>query len=128
MPGAASCAPAAATSKGTAPPDRNDEYLFYQMLLGAWPAELTGIGLARCREAARPLPSASKGAMIKSLREAKVHSTWAAPNPAYEEAMLGFVRHALDPARSAAFLESIPAVPGARRAARRAATAWCRPC
>ena len=26
-----------------APPDRNDEYLFYQLLLGAWPAELTGV-------------------------------------------------------------------------------------
>jgi (1->4)-alpha-D-glucan 1-alpha-D-glucosylmutase len=29
--------------EGTAPPDRNDEYLLYQLLLGAWPAELTGI-------------------------------------------------------------------------------------
>jgi (1->4)-alpha-D-glucan 1-alpha-D-glucosylmutase len=31
--------------EGSAPPDRNDEYLFYQLLLGAWPAELTGIGM-----------------------------------------------------------------------------------
>ena len=29
--------------------------------------------------------------MVKSLREAKLHTTWAAPNLAYEEAMLGFV-------------------------------------
>ena len=34
--------------------------------------------------------------MVKSMREAKVHSTWASPNTAYEDAMLGFVRAALD--------------------------------
>ena len=28
--------------EGTAPPDRNDEYLYYQLLVGTWPAELTG--------------------------------------------------------------------------------------
>ena len=32
-----------------------------------------------------------EGAMVKSMREAKLHSTWAAPNDAYEEAMLRFV-------------------------------------
>ena len=53
--------------------------------------------------------------MVKSLREAKLHTTWAAPNPAYEEAMLGFVRDALDMSRPNAFLERVPAVPGARR-------------
>ena len=26
--------------EGTGPPDRNDEYAFYQELLGSWPAEL----------------------------------------------------------------------------------------
>jgi (1->4)-alpha-D-glucan 1-alpha-D-glucosylmutase len=25
---------------GDAPPDRNDEYLFYQLLIGSWPAQL----------------------------------------------------------------------------------------
>src|SRR5215471_4584150 len=29
--------------EGTGPPDRNDEYLFYQLLLGAWPVDLTGV-------------------------------------------------------------------------------------
>lgn len=29
------------------------------------------------------------------MREAKLRSTWASPNTAYEEAMLGFVRDAL---------------------------------
>ena len=30
--------------EGTAPPDRNDEYLFYQLLLGTWPRGLDGRG------------------------------------------------------------------------------------
>ena len=28
--------------EGTAPPERNDEYLYYQLLTATWPAELTG--------------------------------------------------------------------------------------
>jgi (1->4)-alpha-D-glucan 1-alpha-D-glucosylmutase len=44
--------------------------------------------------------------MVKSMREAKRHTTWAAPNTAYEEGMLGFVREALDPARSTALLDA----------------------
>ena len=42
--------------------------------------------------------------MVKSLREAKLRSTWDSPNATYEEAMLGFVRDALDNARPNAFL------------------------
>ncbi|HEX5453750.1 MAG TPA: malto-oligosyltrehalose synthase [Stellaceae bacterium] len=87
--------------EGTAPPDRNDEYLFYQLLVGTWPVEmLSGI------DDAAPLAAYAerlKGAMVKSIREAKVNSTWAAPNEAYEAAALSFVSDALDPARSGAF-------------------------
>ncbi len=59
---------------GTALPDRTDEYLFYQLLLGAWPAELTGV--------AEPDPGAVgafseriEHAMSKSVQEAKLHSS-----------------------------------------------------
>ena len=38
-PGAACCAPAR-RHRGDAPPDRNDEYLLYQLLIGSWPVEL----------------------------------------------------------------------------------------
>ncbi len=100
--------------EGTAPPDPNDEYMFYQMLIGSWPVELLGAnpdvdGLAAYAERI-------KGALIKSLREAKAHSTWAAPNAAYEEAMLGLAELALDPRRSAAFLDAF--LPFAERVAR----------
>jgi (1->4)-alpha-D-glucan 1-alpha-D-glucosylmutase len=91
--------------EGTAPPDRNDEYLFYQLLLGAWPAELTGTGMPDAK-LLRGFAERMEGAMLKSMREAKRHTTWAAPNTAYEEGMLGFVREALDPARSTAFFDA----------------------
>src|SRR5262249_6127723 len=65
--------------EGTAPPDHNDEYLFYQLLLGAWPAELTGVEEIE-PEQVRSFAARIEGAMVKSLREAKLRSTWAAPN------------------------------------------------
>ena len=91
--------------EGTAPPDRNDEYLFYQLLLGSWPAELTGPENPD-PDKLRSFAERVEGAMVKSVREAKVRSTWASPNTAYEEAVLGFVRDALDMARPNAFLSA----------------------
>jgi (1->4)-alpha-D-glucan 1-alpha-D-glucosylmutase len=90
--------------EGTAPPDRNDEYLLYQLLLGAWPAELTEAPLDP--DAVRDFAARIEGAMRKSVREAKLHSSWAAPNTAYEDALLGFVRDALTLDASAAFLDA----------------------
>lgn len=84
------------------PPDRNDEYAFYQLLLGAWPPGLAiddPEGLARFRERIA-------AAMLKAMREAKVHTTWAAPEPVYEDAVAAFIERALDGARAKPFLES----------------------
>jgi (1->4)-alpha-D-glucan 1-alpha-D-glucosylmutase len=88
-------------------PDRNDEYVFYQLLLGAWPAELSGgnsdsAGVDAFRQRI-------EGAMVKAMREAKVHTTWATPNSAYEDAVLSFIRYALDTSRANAFLDSFSA-------------------
>jgi len=91
--------------EGTAPPDRNDEYLFYQLLLGAWPADLTGIE-SLDPEKLRLFGERMEGAMVKSMREAHLRSSWASPDTAYEEAMLGFVRDALDISRPNAFLNA----------------------
>ncbi len=91
--------------EGTAPPDRNDEYLFYQLLIGAWPADLAGIEDPDPKKL-RAFAERIEGAMVKSIREAKLHSTWASPNTAYEDAMQGFVRDALDVSRPNAFLSA----------------------
>ncbi|HKD10369.1 MAG TPA: malto-oligosyltrehalose synthase [Bryobacteraceae bacterium] len=98
-----------------APPDPNDEYLLYQLLVGSWPMELLEgqaldpAVLARYRDRV-------KGAMIKSIREAKLQSTWAAPNKPYEDAVLAFIDGALDPEGSSAFFaEFVPFVKGVAR-------------
>lgn len=89
--------------EGQAPPDRNDAYLFYQLLLGAWPVELLDGPLGQ--DALEELKERLKGAMTKSVREAKLHSSWTAPDSAYEEATHSFVDDALDTERSGAFLD-----------------------
>src|SRR5262249_40672576 len=66
-------------------PDRNDEYLLYQTLLGAWPLEpLTVEGLGRFRERITAY-------MQKATKEAKVHTSWVNPNEEYDAAVGQFV-------------------------------------
>ena len=80
---------------GRPAPGRNDEYLFYQALVGAWPLDETGRA---------DLPDRMVAYMIKATREAKARTNWTAPKADYEEALESFVRATLDPERSAAFL------------------------
>ncbi|MEJ0093878.1 MAG: malto-oligosyltrehalose synthase [Methylocella sp.] len=95
-----------------APPDRNDEYLLYQLLVGSCPVELlekldvSGLEAYAARV---------KGALQKSMREAKVHSSWSAPDVDYENAMQSLAMATLD-ANSSAFLSSF--LPFARHVAR----------
>ena len=80
--------------EGRAPPDRNDEYMFYQMLVGSWPMELLDAPTAEGLEAYQ---SRIQAALEKALREGKQRSSWAAPNLEYEAAMHAFAREALRP-------------------------------
>jgi (1->4)-alpha-D-glucan 1-alpha-D-glucosylmutase len=91
--------------EGAAPPSRNEEYLFYQLLVGTWPVELTG-GKDLDPVALNAYAVRLNNAMVKSIREAKVHSTWASPNRAYEDAVIAFVDSALQPEESGAFFAS----------------------
>ncbi len=84
-----------------APPDRNDEYLLYQLLTGTWPVELIG-GISDTTALAE-YSWRIRNAMVKSMREAKTHSSWAAPDAAYEDAVLDFISAALDPAGAGNF-------------------------
>jgi (1->4)-alpha-D-glucan 1-alpha-D-glucosylmutase len=88
----------------SAPPSRNDEYFFYQLLVGSWPVELTGG--ARCETALHEYIQRLQAVMQKSIREARTHSNWISSNTDYEGAVAGFIRDALDPSRSEAFLSA----------------------
>jgi len=71
---------------GVAAPSANEEYLLYQTLLGTWPfASPVGAELDAYIERIQQY-------MAKALREAKVSTSWIAPNEAYERATHDFVR------------------------------------
>jgi (1->4)-alpha-D-glucan 1-alpha-D-glucosylmutase len=101
--------------QASAPPDRNDEYFFYQQLVGTWPMELLN-GDDLDRAVLDQYRKRLQQAMTKSIREAKLHSSWASPNAAYEEAVLTFIENALDPANSQSFLTAF--LPFERKLAR----------
>jgi (1->4)-alpha-D-glucan 1-alpha-D-glucosylmutase len=66
-------------------PDRNEEYLLYQTLLGAWP-----IGMVS-DEAHTQFAGRIKEYTLKALKEAKIHTSWIDPDPTYEEAATIFI-------------------------------------
>ena len=91
--------------EGNAPPDRNDEYLLYQLLVGSWPVELLEeTDTASLENYGKRLA----GALEKSMREAKLHSTWTSPDTVYEEAMQALARDALDFSRGGFLASFLP--------------------
>ncbi len=70
---------------GRAVPDRNEEYLIYQTLLGIWP--LRPAAGRRYTD----LKNRMKEYVVKAVREAKVNSSWISPDPAYEEGLAKFL-------------------------------------
>jgi (1->4)-alpha-D-glucan 1-alpha-D-glucosylmutase len=92
-------------------PARNDEYLLYQILVGAWPSEAappSGVrteGEKKQNEPAAPsFADRIKEFMVKAVREAKEKTSWSNPNTDYEEAVTHFVENILDPTQSGEFL------------------------
>jgi len=95
---------------GVPAPGRNDEYLFYQTLLGTWPLEsVDERGFDEYRERI-------KRYMLKAVKEAKAHTSWINPNAAYEEAVCHFVASMLGNTRQNPFLADF--VPFQQRVAR----------
>jgi (1->4)-alpha-D-glucan 1-alpha-D-glucosylmutase len=78
----------------TSVPDANEEYLFYQTLVGTWP--LTTMTLDEHEQFVKRIQEY----LNKSAKEAKVRTSWISPNPSHDEALEAFVRAALqrDPA------------------------------
>ena len=83
---------------GRPAPDRNEEYLLYQTLLGIWPT--------------RPMTDANfdvlktriRDYMVKAVREAKVNSSWTNPDTVYEEALQEFIEAILPRSATDVFL------------------------
>jgi (1->4)-alpha-D-glucan 1-alpha-D-glucosylmutase len=90
-------------------PSRNDEYLFYQTVVGAWPL---GKVTQRSLDALRGRLQAY---MQKAVREAKVSTSWVNVNAEYEAALQRFVDGALGRLAGNPFLGDL--VPLAQRIA-----------
>jgi (1->4)-alpha-D-glucan 1-alpha-D-glucosylmutase len=89
-------------SKGMVP-DRNDEYLLYQTLVGAWPLEDLD------EQAYDGFVQRIQGYMEKATREAKEHTSWINPNEGYDQGLRDFVARILDRAGNPDFLDDLRA-------------------
>lgn len=77
-------------------PSANDEYFFYQSLIGTYPFDESD---------KTNFIERLKDYMLKSVREAKVQTAWLRPDTAYEEGFLAFVEQVLAPSKSNQFLK-----------------------
>jgi len=68
--------------KGVRAPERNEETLLYQTLIGSWP-----VGEHICACYTRRIQEF----MVKAVREAMVHTRWTIPNLEHEQALIDFV-------------------------------------
>jgi (1->4)-alpha-D-glucan 1-alpha-D-glucosylmutase len=74
---------------GEETPTANDEYLFYQTLIGAWPIDSSSQDLTAA------FVERIRNYMLKAVREAKEKTSWRRPNPQYESALSTFVNAVL---------------------------------
>ncbi|WP_313514101.1 hypothetical protein [Pseudomonas sp.] len=72
-------------------PSRGDELMLLQILLGSWPLELAADDAVGMDEYAKRIGQWQE----KAIREAKLRSTWSAPNEAYESACRGYLERLL---------------------------------
>jgi (1->4)-alpha-D-glucan 1-alpha-D-glucosylmutase len=80
-------------------PERNTEYLLYQTLVGAWPETLSN------EQDLKDFRARIAAFMIKSAKEAKLHTGWIDPNKLYEDSLNSFVAHVLERLNSNPFLQ-----------------------
>ncbi|AMV22588.1 Maltooligosyl trehalose synthase [Planctomyces sp. SH-PL14] len=85
---------------GLPAPSRNDEWLFYQTLVGIWPL------VAPDEEQLKELTARLIQYMEKATHEAKLRTSWISPNPAYDDAVRQFVTEVLAD-RSGRFLADV---------------------
>jgi len=71
---------------GVRVPERNEETLLYQTLIGSWP-----VGEPVCACYTRRI----QDFMVKAVREAMVHTRWTVPNLDHENALVDFIENTL---------------------------------
>src|SRR6266481_4524373 len=94
-------------------PDANEEYLFYQTLLGTWPMQVDG------EPESTPTPDyieRIQAYMAKALHEAKINTSWIQPNEDWDAAMRDFVAKVMDPSPRNKFIPAF--LPVAKKIAR----------
>jgi (1->4)-alpha-D-glucan 1-alpha-D-glucosylmutase len=87
-------------------PAPDEEYLLYQTLIGAWPLDPAEAGSPAFAQRIQAY-------MIKAMREAKLRTSWVAPNEGHEAAVKQFVARILDRQAGRGFLDDF--VPFQRR-------------
>jgi len=91
-------------------PDAPTEYLFYQTVVGLWPApQPDRAEVLPSAEVVHELRGRIEGYMTKAIREAKIHTAWTKVNQPYEDAVTSFVRSLLlhEGSESAPFLSDV---------------------
>lgn len=77
-------------------PDRSDEYIYYQALLGAWAADQD--------EPSREFVDRMRQYLAKATKEKKIHTSWITPSPEYDAAVSQFIESTLLGTRAKPFL------------------------
>jgi (1->4)-alpha-D-glucan 1-alpha-D-glucosylmutase len=75
--------------EGEIAPSPNEEYLYYQTLLGTWPVSPEEVDQTYIERIQRY--------MVKAIKEAKVNSSWISPNEVWENAVQQYVAATLEP-------------------------------
>lgn len=79
---------------------RRDEWYLYQTLVGSWPGEPHAVDWTDYRQRVQ-------AHLIKAVREAGEHTSWTAPDAAYEAALERFVERVLEPRLSRPLLHTL---------------------
>ena len=87
-------------------PGPEEQSLFYQTLLGTWPAGASGAAVAP------DYADRLSAYMTKAVREAKLRTSWINPDAAYEEVLTRFVRTVLTPGEEQPFLADVARLAG----------------
>lgn len=89
---------------GRPAPSANDEYLLYQSIVGTWPMQIGNVLRTPARRDA--YVARLKAYAIKAAREAKLATSWTAPNQEYESAFETFIERLFEPPHNA-FTDSL---------------------